>query len=257
MLISIHQLLHSANVRRAGTTRHGAQNSNAIVASISIIVVLLLYGCGGKVNVQHSQVQTTAEDEHVAKVYFLRPMPLKYKGIADKKVRIDFQNQTLLTIKEGQYTLVKLKPSKGELVTHSTTKFTNDNVPIDVSRAREYRFIAGKTYFIHVKRVDEEFRGIFYDPAPVTFEQALELSRRLHAVGLAADERIEQIKSIAEAPEPSPLEPALPENLYPGKKYLIKGNPKYEADTPPPPPPADKNEITFDQPPQDSGNTSE
>jgi hypothetical protein len=254
MLISIHQLLHSTSMRHARITRHGAQHSNAIVASI--IVALLLYGCGGKVNVQHSQLQTTAEDEHVAKVYFLRPMPLKYKGIADKKVRIDFQNQPLLTIKEGQYTLVKLKPSKGEVVTHSTTKFTNDNVPINVSRAREYRFIAGKTYFIHVKRVDEEFRGIFYDPAPVNLEQALELSRRLHAVGLAADEPIDQIKSIAEAPEPSPLEPALPENLYPGKKYLIKGNPKYEAESPPPPPPADKNEITFDQPPQDSGDIS-
>ncbi|WP_455366245.1 hypothetical protein [Kaarinaea lacus] len=207
-------------------------------------------------NVNHSQVQSEAEDEHVAKVYFIRPMPLKFKGIADKKVRIDFQNETLLTIKEGQYALVRLKPSKGEVVTHSQTKFTNKDIPIDVTRARAYRFIAGKTYFIHVKRVDEEFRGIFYDPAPVTLEQAQALSKQLRAIGAAADEPIDQIQSIAEAPDPSPLEPALPEQLYPGKKYLIKGNPKYEVEQPPQPP-ADKNEITFDQPPQDTGNANQ
>lgn len=241
-----------------------AQNSAPVLyrtrCSQALLTILLLalfaVGCANPVNVKHTQVQTGAEDEHIAKVYFIRPMPLKFKGIADKKVRVEFQNETLLTLNEGQYTLVKLKPSKGEVVTHSKTKFTNNDLPIDVSRAREYRFIAGKTYFIHLKRVDEEFRGIFYDPSPVTYEQALELSKRLQALGAAADEPINQIKSVAEAPNPSPLEPALPENLYPGKTYLIEGNPKYEAEKAPEQPPADKNEITFDQPAQEAGDSN-
>ncbi|WP_455208081.1 hypothetical protein [Kaarinaea lacus] len=229
------------------------QNSGWALAA-TIIICLLSYGCANPVNVKHSQVQTSGEDEHIAKVYFIRPRPLKFKGIADNKVRVDFNRETLLTLNEGQYTLVKLKPSKGEISTHSKTKFTNNDVPIEVSRAREYRFIAGKTYFIHLKRVDEEFRGIFYDPAPVTFEQAIQLSERLTALGAAADEPINQIKSIAEAPNPSPLEPALPENLYPGSPYLIKGNPKYQAE--PAQPTVDKNEITFDQPPEGTGDES-
>lgn len=251
MLNIFSQLLDSNGYRNSTTALRRMQYYRFLLTGM--MLALLVAGCANPINVKHAQVQAGAEDEHVARVYFIRPLPLKFKGIADKKVRIEFQNETLLTLGEGQYTLVRLKPSKGELVTHSKTKFTNNDLPIEVSRAREYRFIAGKTYFIHLKRVDEEFRGIFYDPAPVTFEQALQLSKRLKAMGAAVDEPIDQIKSVAEAPNPSPLEPALPENLYPGKKYLIKGNPKYEADTPQPQPPADKNEITFDEPPPDTG----
>ncbi len=239
---------------------HRNNSQRSLAACVTII--LLLYGCGNPVNVKHSQVQTGAQEEYIAKVYFIRPMPVKYKGIADNKVRVDFNNEELLTLNEGQYTMVKLNPSKGEVSTHSRTKFTNSNLPIEVSRKREYRFLAGKTYFIHLKRVDEEFRGIFYDPAPVTLEQALQLSKRLRALGIAADEPIDQIKSVAEAPDPGPLVPALPEKLYPGKPYLIKGNPKYEAEKPQPSatpstepaaePSTEKNEITFDQPPENT-----
>lgn len=245
---------------RCGMRRNYGKRPLAACVTIS----LLLFGCGNPVNVKHSQVQTSAQEEHIAKVYFIRPLPVKYKGIADNKVRIDFNNEELLTLNEGQYTLVKLTPSKGDVSTHSKTKFTNSNLPIEVSRKREYRFLAGKTYFIHLKRVDEEFRGIFYDPAPVTLEQALQLSQRLRALGAAADEPIDQIKSVAETPDPGPLVPALPEKLYPGKPYLIKGNPKYEAEQQPQPsttpstepakePSSEKNEITFDQPPENTG----
>jgi len=215
------------------------------------LIVLLLYGCGSDVNVKHPMVETGVADEHIAKVYFLRPMPLKFKGVADQKVKVDFNNETLLSLSEGYYTLVKLKPSKGEVTTHSKTKFTNNNVPIDVSRSRAYRFIAGKTYFIELKRVDEEFRGIFYDPAPITYEKALAISRDLSASGEAKDEPINKITSVSQVPDPSPLEPALPEHMYPGKKYLLEGNPKYEAEKPQPA--EDKNEITIDEPTDSTG----
>ncbi|WP_455365229.1 hypothetical protein, partial [Kaarinaea lacus] len=64
-------------------------------------------------NVKHPLVQTNEQDEYIAKVYFLRPMPLKYKGIADNKLRVDYNKTKLLTINEGQYVLVKLTPSRG------------------------------------------------------------------------------------------------------------------------------------------------
>jgi len=220
-----------------------------------LVINLLTAGCSNPVNYKNPQIQTDGEDSHIAKVYFLRPMPVKYKGIADNKLQVNYNKEELLSINEGQYALVKLKPSKGKITTHSRTKFIGGTEPINVSRDREYRFIAGKTYFIHLQRVDEEFRGIFYDPAPVTFEQARKLSDRLHAVGDARDEPIDEITSIKEAPQPSQLAPAYPENLYPGKPYLIKGNPDY---TPPETPDAaeEKNEITFDQPPENTGDTS-
>lgn len=241
------KLVDSAGVRKL-THHFGKKLYLSLITSVILALLLLLYGCGNGVNIKHSLVEEGADDEHIARVYFIRPMPLKFKGIADKKVRVDFRNEALLTLSEGQYTLVKLKPSKGEVTTHSKTKFTNKDVPIDVSRSREYRFIAGKIYFIELKRVDEEFRGIFYDPAPITFDQALSISENLRPTGAARDEPLYNLTYVPQAPDPSPLEPALPEQMYPGKKYLLKGNPKYEAEKPQPP--EDKNEITFDEPPE-------
>ena len=212
---------------------------------LAISAMLLLAACGTKVNVNNSYVQEEADDAHIARVYFIRPLPLKYKGIADAPLVVELNNEFLLKINEGWYTMAKVKPTKATITTRSKTMFINKDQPIDISRSREYRFIAGKTYFILLERVNEEFRGIYYDPAPVSFEQALELTKHLRTAGLARKEPIRKIKDVAEAPKPSPLEPALPENLYPGKPYLIKGNPKYVA----PEVPEGKNEITFDEPP--------
>ncbi|MGD8558412.1 MAG: hypothetical protein PVF34_01640 [Gammaproteobacteria bacterium] len=223
-------------------------------AMLLVLTVLGLTACSSAVNVKHPYVMADAGNDHVARVYFIRPKPFKYKGIADNKISVEYQNEKLLGINEGQYKLVKLKPSEGEVTTRSKTRFTNKEAPIDVSRSRKYRFIAGKTYFIALERVNEEFRGIFYDPAPVTYEQALQMAETLRPIGQATQEPIDEINAGKEAPRPSPLEPALPENLYPGKPYLIKGNPSYK----PPEQPEEKNEMTFDQPPQqdDEANTS-
>ena len=217
---------------------------NLLIAAI--ITLLLVTSCNGKTNIKNPYVQVAAEDAHIAKVYFIRPRPIKFKGVADDKLTVELNNELLLKISEGQYTMIKLKPAKASITTRSKTMFINKTQPIDVSRTREYRFIAGKTYFIHLKRIDEEFRGIYYDPAPVTYEQALKLSDRLHKFGAANQEPIDEIKDVAEAPLPSALEPALPESLYPGKPYLIKGNPQYVAPTVP----ESQNEITFDKPPE-------
>jgi len=223
-----------------------------------VLTGLLSLGCVNPVNVKHAQVQSNAQDEHTAKVYFIRPLPVKYKGVADRKLRVDFNNETLLTLKEGQYTLVKLKPSTGDITTHSKSMFTTGELPIEISRKREYRFMAGKTYFIHLKRVDEEFRGISFDPAPVTFEQALPLSERLTALGLAADEPIDGLTSVTEAPSPGPLAPALPETLYPGNPYMIKGKPNPNEATPQTPaipaaePAVESPTINPEQPPENT-----
>lgn len=214
------------------------------------LLILLLAGvlvsCSSAKMIKNSFVDNDSEDQYVAKVYFIRTMPLKYKGVADNRISIDINGEPLLKIDEGAYTMVRIKPTKTAVTTHSRTLFTTGFEPINVTRTREYNFIAGKTYFINLDRVNEEFRGIYYDPAPVTLEVAKKLAKPLRAVGKARDEPIENILKVADIPAPSKLEPALPENLYPGKPYLIKGNPKFVA----PKQPEGKNEITFDEPPE-------
>ena len=180
----------------------------------------LLSGCATKLYNEHPdlQAQTT---ENTANVYFIRPEPVKYKGIADGTIRVDYQDKPLLKIPEGTYTLVKLEPGKGEITTHSQTRFINKPRPINVSRSRAYNFLPGRTYFIYLKRVDEEFRGITYDPEPVNLETAKTLSERLNKWGLAKQEPIEKIQDVPPIPKASPLEPMYPEKVYPHSPYLL------------------------------------
>jgi hypothetical protein len=182
----------------------------------------LLSGCGASVYKNHPMLQYSP-DTLTAKVYFIRPQPAKPKGVADNKIKVSYQGVPLLEIREGSYTLVNIKPSSGEVTTHSKTRFINKDRydAIDVSRSRKYTFVAGRTYFIDLKRINEEFRGIFYDPQPVNLATAKQLASELWADGPARDEPIEDIESVPPIPKPSPLEPAYPEQLYPGKPYLL------------------------------------
>lgn len=186
---------------------------------------LLLPGCA-TVNTEHPFVITKElnKDEKVsfANVYFIRPQPYKSKGVADKTIHIEYQNQLLFSIAEGNYTLLRIKPSAGQIKVISETKFTNKLEPIKVWRARHYKFIEGKTYFIHLKRVDEEYRGIFYEPIPVKYQQAKKLAHKTYASGEAGKMPIDMLKDFSEPPA-SAVEnqaPALPENIYEREPYL-------------------------------------
>lgn len=195
---------------------------------------VLLMACA-TVNKTHPQLVTgemTAEQKaQLATVYFIRPKPYKSKGVADKPVRIEFQKELLLVQDEGNYSLLYIKPSKGELVVHSKTLFANQHIPVDVWRAREYKFIEGKTYFIHVRQIDEEFRGVFYEPEPISLREAKELivtgkgrSGNTIATGVARSAPIDKLTEVDVPPASAikGLAPALPENIYKQEKYLHK-----------------------------------
>jgi hypothetical protein len=188
--------------------------------SLFIGTTLLLSGCGTTLYSEHPALQIESGTD-TANVYFIRPRPVKYKGVADKPIIVDYAGKPLLKIAEGTYTLVNLPPGKGEIATHSQTLFTNQPLPIDVSRSRMYTFLGGRTYFIHLKRVDEEFRGITYDPEPVDLATAKVLSEKLHKRGAAKQKPIADIEEVPPIPKASPLEPVYPEKVYPGAPYLL------------------------------------
>ncbi len=194
--------------------------------------MLLLAACAS-INKDHPQLmsgdikaQTKAQ---LATVYFIRPKAYKSKGVSDGPVRIAFQGQTLLTQDEGSYALLYIKPSKGSLKVYSRTMFTNQRAPVDVWRVREYKFIAGKTYFVYVRQIDEEYRGVFYEPQPVNLREAKQLivpgKGRLGATRATGAARSALIKDLTEVNVPPAsavkgLPPALPENIYKQEKYL-------------------------------------
>ena len=200
------------------------KNRRVFLLFLSLLVISILPGCS-TVNNKHPMVVSKemkpGDPEDFAYAYFIRPKPYKTKGVSDDEVRITFQEEALLTMDEGGYTLLRIKPSKGQLKVFNKTKFINKTHPVEVWRAREYKFIAGKTYFIHVKRINEEFRGIFYDLEPVNLKNAKTLADRPRASGEARNMPIEELKNISEPPASaiSGLSPALPENIYKKERY--------------------------------------
>jgi hypothetical protein len=188
--------------------------------SLFIGIALLLSGCGTTLYRGNPALQAESDADTV-NVYFIRPRPVKYKGVADKPIIVDYAGKRLIRIAEGTYTLVKLQPGKGEITTHSKTLFTNQRQPIEVSRSRMYTFLGSRTYFIHLKRVNEEFRGITYDPQPVNLATAKVLSEKLRKWGAARQKPIADIEEVPPTPNASPLEPVYPEKVYPGSPYLL------------------------------------
>lgn len=188
----------------------------------ALLAMMFLNACGGTFYTNHSSLQGITADTPVATVYFIRPALLKPKAFADLEVTVDYQGEPLLSLQQGFYTMFKIKPGKGDVVTHSLTKFTSQLQPIKVSRQRTYNFIGGKTYFIYLKQLNEEFRGVFYDPMPVSLEEAKKLIIEADPRGAARNARIENIETVPDTPAPSKIEPAFPEKLYPQQPYLLK-----------------------------------
>lgn len=201
-------------------------------------IALLLAACSS-INTKHPQIMngeiSPELKAQLATVYFIRPEVYKSKGAANNDVRITFQEQTLLTQAEGNYTMLYLKPSKGILKIYSQTKFINEDLPMQVWRARGYKFIAGKTYFIYVRQINEEFRGVFYEPQPISLREAKELIvpgtgrfGNTLATGAARNAPIDKLTEADVTMPPASavkgLAPALPENVYKQEKYLPKSD---------------------------------
>lgn len=211
-----------------------SSNSQWVQRWVLILGVLLLTACAS-INKHHPQLMTEKLTEEqksqVASVYFIRPEPYKGKLMSNGPVRITFQNETLLEQDESNYSLLYIKPSKGTVKIHSQTMYTDKRAPVDVWRSRDYKFIAGKTYFIYVRQLNEEFRGVFYEPQPISLREAKILiepgkgfNGRTIATGIARDAPIDKITEVNAPPASAikGLTPALPENIYKQEKYLNK-----------------------------------
>ena len=175
----------------------------SLATMLSVSMVILLASCVA-VNKTHPRLMpddiSAEQISSVATVYVIRPRLLKPKGIADLPVRIDYQGKPLLAMDEGSYALMYIRPGKGEIKVLSKTRYTNQMDPIEVWRSRQYKFIVGKTYFIHIRQVDEEFRGVFYEPELVSLKQAKALVERARASGVARRVPIEKLIAVDAPP---------------------------------------------------------
>jgi len=133
-----------------------------------------LAGCATTINKAHPMI-VTQPDVAAANMYFIRPMTYRERGVADNPVGVEFNGMELLKLGKGEYTLLRLRPEKVLLKTRNQTAFTNKNEYVEMTRELRLELAPGKTYFIHIRQVNEEFRGVYYVPLLVDLKAAKEL----------------------------------------------------------------------------------
>ncbi len=141
---------------------------------ICLGLLAALSGCATTINNEHPMI-VTQPDVAAANVYFIRPMTYRERGIADNPVVIEVNGLELMKLGKGEYTLLRIRPEKVLLKTRNQTTFTNKNEYIEMTRELRLELTSGQTYFIHIRQVNEEFRGVYYVPTQVDLKAAKEL----------------------------------------------------------------------------------
>ena len=129
-----------------------------------------------------------------ARVYFLRPRTERTMGVADNVINIELDRQPLLTLAKGDYVFVDLKPGEVMTTIKSVTSWGPQSKVKEMAKGRTFNFVEGETYFIVIRPVDGEFRGVFFVPREVDLLTAKEIARRLRAVGDASREPIREVQ---------------------------------------------------------------
>jgi hypothetical protein len=156
------------------------------LAAICLTAIAVLGGCTTtEVRIDHPQLAKIGDD--YAKVYFLRKMPQRTRGVADDDLRIEIDKQPLLELARGEYSLLSLKPGRVDVVVHSKTMLTTQPAPQPVWRSRSFDFEAGKTYYVYTKFFQEEWRGIYFVPTAIDKQQAMKLAEHMEPAGVPAE----------------------------------------------------------------------
>ncbi len=161
-----------------------------------LIGAALLAALGGCAITSISKIHpmiVTQPDVAAANVYFIRPLTYRERGVADKPVVIEFNGMELMKIAKGEYTLLRIRPEKVLLKTRNLTPYTNKEEPVEMTRELRLEFAPGKTYFVHIQQVNEEFRGIHYLPVLVDLKTAKQLIIDARATDAARDARIDTL----------------------------------------------------------------
>ena len=97
-----------------------------------------------------------------AKVYFIRPHTERRMGISDNALIMEFNGQQALTLGKGEYVVLNLIPRDYSITLKNQTEVGPRWDVKWMSKKYKFSFEADKTYYIELKSIDGEFRGIFF-----------------------------------------------------------------------------------------------
>lgn len=157
---------------------------------------LLLSACSmfrvTDVNQRHSLIQTDLNQPH-ATVYFIRPQTEHPMGYPDNDLDVDVDGERLMELGKGEYTMVRVKPRDVTVTLRNRTQVRGRWELTEMARSQRFDFEAGQVYFVLADMFNGEFRGVRFNPKPITLFEAKQAVRYLEPAGLARQHPIEKL----------------------------------------------------------------
>lgn len=153
-------------------------------AAMGLTVALWVSGCTTtKIVANHPLVQSGAGS---ATVYFLRPPVERRMGFPDNPVAVDLNQEKLMDLGLGEYAMAQVIARDMLVTLRNRTEAGPVWAIKDMERQYPFTFKAGETYYLVIRPVDGEFRGVFFRPEVVDYTTARQLAAKLHGVGPAS-----------------------------------------------------------------------
>jgi len=159
----------------------------ALLLGVLCSVALILGGCSFS-NVSDNHPLLKESSSGAAKVYFIRAQTERRMGISDNALIVDFNDEQALFLEKGEYVALNLVPRDYKITLKNQTEVGPHWYVKWMFKKYKFSFEADKTYYIEIKSIDGEFRGVFFTAKNMPLYQAKQLAQlqNLRAAGTLA-----------------------------------------------------------------------
>ena len=98
-----------------------------------------------------------------ATIIWLRPDTERVMGIADNPVSIELNDELLMKLGKGEAKKVSVVPRDYTITLRNKSEAGTYWFVKDMRKRMKWKFDAGQTYYLAVKAVDGEFRGVTFN----------------------------------------------------------------------------------------------
>ncbi|VAW87438.1 hypothetical protein MNBD_GAMMA16-1811 [hydrothermal vent metagenome] len=160
----------------------------AILLGVLCSVGLMLGGCSLNSKISDNHPLLTESSSGAAKVYFIRRQTERRMGISDNALIVDFNDKQVLSLEKGEYVALNLVPRDYKITLKNQTEVGPHWYVKWMSKKYKFNFKADKIYYIEIKSIDGEFRGVFFTAKNMPFYEAKQLAQlqNLRAAGTLA-----------------------------------------------------------------------
>lgn len=135
----------------------------SIAAATIAALVALSTACTTSV-VRETHPLYSAKDDRAVTIYFLRPLDQRTRGVVDSDIKVTLNDELAIELSVGEYTAVRIKPGKTEIMLKNMTYIAANPTPEEVWRSVRTEFEPGRTYYVVARMKMEEYRGVYFVP---------------------------------------------------------------------------------------------